>query len=354
MGLADLLFELGIKYNSKEGYDFMRKLAENLTYYAFKESIELAKERGVFPLFYETDYPNGKLPIELYYRRELWSLDWDKLVDEIKKYGLRNAMVTTNAPTGSISMIADTSNGIEPIFSLVYEKSVTVGSFFYVDSVFERKLREHGLYSDELLKKISENYGSVQAIDEIPKELKDVFVTAMDIHWIDHIVAQAVLQLAITDSISKTINMPNYATVDDVKQAYIIAHEMGCKGTTVYRDGSKTKQVLKITSEKKELKIKPTPSEFAKKWLNEIINQKPWIKEFVSLEEKKEEIKVKPPVIYSEEEKNSEEVSLEKEEHKPIEKPEIEKCPACGSKNLVYEAGCVVCKDCGWSECLIS
>ncbi|MCD6547698.1 MAG: adenosylcobalamin-dependent ribonucleoside-diphosphate reductase [Nanoarchaeota archaeon] len=354
MGLADLLFELGIKYNSKEGYDFMRKLAENLTYYAFKESIELAKERGVFPLFYETDYPNGKLPIELYYRRELWSLDWDKLVDEIKKYGLRNAMVTTNAPTGSISMIADTSNGIEPIFSLVYEKSVTVGSFFYVDSVFERKLREHGLYSEELLKKISENYGSVQAIDEIPKELKDVFVTAMDIHWIDHIVAQAVLQLAITDSISKTINMPNYATVDDVKQAYIIAHEMGCKGTTVYRDGSKTKQVLKITSEKKELKIKPTPSEFAKKWLNEIINQKPWIKEFVSLEEKKEEIKVKPPVIYSEEEKNSEEVSLEKEEHKPIEKPEIEKCPACGSKNLVYEAGCVVCKDCGWSECLIS
>ncbi|MCD6575855.1 MAG: adenosylcobalamin-dependent ribonucleoside-diphosphate reductase [Nanoarchaeota archaeon] len=347
MGVADLLFELGIKYNSKEGYEFMRKLAEYLTYYAYESSIELAKERGTFPLYKETDYVNGKMPVEIFYRRDLWSLNWDELVEKIKKYGLRNAMVTTNAPTGSISMIADTSNGIEPVFSLVYEKNVTVGSFYYIDNVFEKKLREAGLYSDEILKKISENYGSVQGIEEIPKEIRDVFVTSMDIHWLDHVVAQAVLQLAITDSISKTINMPNDVTVEDVKQAYLIAHEMGCKGTTVYRDGSKTAQVLSVTSEKKELRVKPKPSDYAMKWLNEILAEKPWMNEYIEIGKKKEEVESKPPII-------AEEKEVESEEHKPVEKPEIEKCPVCGSKNLVYEAGCVVCKDCGWSECIIS
>ncbi len=347
MGVADLLFELGIKYNSKEGYEFMRKLAEHLTYYAYKESIELAKERGTFPIYNDTDYPKGKLPIELYYQKQLWSLDWDKLVEEIKQNGLRNAMVTTNAPTGSISMIADTSNGIEPMFSLVYEKNVSVGKFYYLDSVFEKKIRKAGLYNYELLKKIADNYGSVQGIDEIPKEIKDVFITSMDIHWLDHVVAQAVLQLSITDSISKTINMPSDVTVEDVKQAYLIAHEMGCKGTTVYRDGSKTGQVLSVTSEKKELKVKPKPSEYAIKWLNEILSEKQWLEKFIDVNKKKEEIESKPPILATD-------TILEKEAHKPIEKPELDKCPACGSKNLVYEAGCVVCKDCGWSECLIS
>jgi len=196
MGLADMLFKLNIKYNSEEGYEMMAKVTEALTYHAFEE-----------------------------------------LVDKIRKYGLRNAMVTTNAPTGSISMIADTSNGIEPMFALVYEKKVSAGSFFYVDNVFEGKLKEFGLYDDELLKKISENYGSIQGLDGVPKKLQDVFVTSMDIHWLDHLVAQAVLQRAITDSISKTINMPNDVGVEDVKQAYLIAHEVGCKGVTVYRDG---------------------------------------------------------------------------------------------------------------------
>jgi ribonucleoside-diphosphate reductase alpha chain len=347
MGLADLLFELGIRYNSKEGYEFMRKLAEHMTYYAYLESIELAKERGTFPLYKDTDYPKGKLPIELFYQKQLWTLDWDKLVEEIKQHGLRNAMVTTNAPTGSISMIADTSNGIEPIFSLVYEKNVTVGSFYYVDKVFEKKLKELGIYSEELLKKIAENYGSVQGIEEIPKEIQDVFVTSMDVHWLDHVVAQANLQLAITDSISKTINMPNDVTVEDIKQAYLIAHEMGCKGTTVYRDGSKTSQVLSVTSEKKKLNVKPKPSDYATEWLNRILEEKQWIKEFISIGKKEEEIKVKPPIVSSLE-------KVEKEEHKSAEKPEIEKCPVCGSTNIVYEAGCVVCKDCGWSECLVS
>ncbi|HEC86464.1 MAG TPA: adenosylcobalamin-dependent ribonucleoside-diphosphate reductase [Thermoplasmatales archaeon] len=350
MGLADLLFELNIRYNSKEGYELMSHVAEGLTYHAFEASVEMAKERGTFPLFKESEYVEGKLPVELYYHRELWTLDWDNLVDQIKKYGLRNAMVTTNAPTGSISMIADTTNGIEPVFALVYEKKVTAGSFFYVDSVFEERLRDLGLYNDEMLKKISENYGSIQGIEEIPKELHNIFVTSMDIHWLDHLVAQAVLQRCITDSISKTINMPNDISVDDIQQAYIIAHEMGCKGVTVYRDGSKTKQVLNVLSAKKELMRRAEPSDFAMEWLNEIISKKEWIKRYIKMGEAKI-VEVQPPVVESEEVTPS----VNHEEKKLIVPSDaIERCPTCGGEHLVYEAGCMVCKDCGWSECIIS
>ncbi|HEC81553.1 MAG TPA: adenosylcobalamin-dependent ribonucleoside-diphosphate reductase [Thermoplasmatales archaeon] len=349
MGLADLLFELNIRYNSKEGYALMSRVVEALTYHAFEESVKMAKERGVFPLFEESDYIEGKLPIDLYYHREWWTLDWDKLVDQIKKHGLRNAMVTTNAPTGSISMIADTSNGIEPLFALVYEKKVSAGSFFYVDKVFEKKLRELGLYDDELLRRISENYGSIQGLEGIPKELQNVFVTSMDIHWLDHIVAQAVLQRATTDSISKTINMPNDVSVEDVKQAYLIAHEMGCKGVTVYRDGSKTKQVLNVMTAKKMKKKRSKPSEFALKWLKEILAENRWMENYIRLKKEGKELEIKPPVIASEEEEKREE-----ERKLLISKYEIERCPTCGGEHLVYEGGCLVCKDCGWTECIVS
>ena len=348
MGLADLLFELGIRYNSREGYELMGQIAEGLTYYAFEESVEMARRRGSFPLFRESDYREGKLPVEIYYHRDLWTLDWDNLVDRIKKYGLRNAMVTTNAPTGSISMIADTTNGIEPVFALVYEKKVSAGTFFYVDSVFEKKLKELGLYNDEILKRISDNYGSIQGLEEIPRELQDVFVTSMDIHWLDHIVAQAVLQRCITDSISKTINMPNDASVEDIQQAYIIAHEMGCKGVTVYRDGSKTKQVLNVLSAKRELMRKAKPSDFALEWLDRILSKREWVRKYIRVGEEKE-VEVHPPVVSSEEE--TRELG---EEKKLIVRDVMEKCPVCGGEHLAYEAGCMVCKDCGWSECIIS
>lgn len=144
MGLADALFKLGIPYNSEEGFKFMRKVTEYLTFYAYKYSVEAAKRRGTFPLYEKTEYPKGKLPVEGFYHPEIWNLPWDKLVEEIKKYGLRNAMVTTCPPTGSVSMIADTSSGIEPIYALVYKKSVTVGEFYYVDPVFEPSSRRGG------------------------------------------------------------------------------------------------------------------------------------------------------------------------------------------------------------------
>lgn len=329
MGLADLLFMLGVKYNSEKGFKFMEKIAEHLTYYAFKESVRLARERGTFPIFEKTAYVDGEMPIEGFYDRGSWSLPWDELVQEIKKDGLRNAMVTTCPPTGSVSMIADTTNGVEPIFALVYKKQVTVGTFYYVDSVFEEELKRRGLYSDSLIEEIANNGGSIQSLD-LPKDLKEVFVTARDIHWLDHIVAQAVMQRWITDSISKTINMPNDVTIEDVKQAYILAHELGCKGLTVYRDGSRSVQVYDAG----RLKFKAVPSVFALAKVKEIVKRKPKLIAYIDvLGEKPVEVKTKKIV--------------------PSTSNNGERCPVCNSE-IVYEAGCKSCPVCGWSACTIS
>ena len=332
MGVADLLFTLRIKYNSHEGYKFMAKLAEHLTYHSYKESIELCKKRGAFKDFEKTGYAQGDMPIEGFYEKERWTLDWSELVEKIKSEGLRNAMVTTNAPTGSISMIANTSNGIEPVFALVFEKRVTVGNFFYVDDVFENELKKRGVYNEQILKDISENYGSVQGLKQIPQELQDVFITSMDIHWLDHILAQANLQKWVTDSISKTINMVNDVTVEDVKEAYILAHELGCKGVTVYRDGSKGVQVLNITSDNKKLSKKQKASEYALGVVKKLAEKETWLKENISFLDAPEE----EPVVEEEKEENSE-----------------GKCPTCG-ETILREAGCEKCPNCGWSACTIS
>ncbi|MEM1944103.1 MAG: hypothetical protein QXE52_08490, partial [Candidatus Caldarchaeum sp.] len=140
--------------------------------------------------------------------------------------------------------------GLEPQFALVYEKHVTVGRFYYVDIEFERQLKERGLYSMELLKKVSENGGSVQGIDEIPEDMRDVFVTAREIAWWDHLRAQYEIQKWVDSSVSKTINMPAEATVEDVLNAYVAAEKIGVKGITVFRDTSKGVQVLHAPSVK--------------------------------------------------------------------------------------------------------
>ena len=336
MGIADLFFKMGIKYNSKEGYDLLRKLAEHLTYYTLKESIKLGQERGLFESFEKSGYVNGEMPVDGFYEKDCWTLDWSGLSEELKSLGLRNSMVTTNAPTGSISMIANTSNGVEPVFALVFEKRVAVGNFFYVDEIFEKELKKRGLYSEHILKKISENYGSVQGLDEIPQDMQDVFVTSMDIHWLDHLLAQAEAQKWITDSISKTINMPNEATVEDVRQSYLLAHEFGCKGVTVYRDGSKGIQVLNITSDSKELTVKQKPSDYAVSRVRELADQRTWIKDHISfIEFEKSILDSLPKELLDKIQKNHEE------------------CPSCGGK-IVFEAGCEKCPHCGWSACVIS
>ncbi|WP_258083301.1 adenosylcobalamin-dependent ribonucleoside-diphosphate reductase [Thermococcus thermotolerans] len=372
MGLADTLFKLGIPYNSKEGYDFMRKATEYLTFYAYKYSVEAAKKRGPFPLYEKSAYKDGELPVEGFYHREIWNLPWDKLAEEIKRHGVRNGMVTTCPPTGSVSMIADTSSGIEPIFALVYKKSVTVGEFYYVDPVFESELKKRGLYSDEILRKISDNYGSVQGLEEIPEDMQRVFVTSMDIHWLDHILAQANIQLWLTDSASKTINMPNDATVEDVKAAYLLAYKLGCKGITVYRDGSLSVQVYSVEGEKKQ-RVKAKPSAYAVEKLKAVVEAEPWLSKFINVEailngtngkEKTENagitFSISRPVA-----------AKPKHEHPHhAEKPDVPEdkikellgvayCPVCYESDgelveLKMESGCATCPRCGWSKCVIS
>ena len=334
MGVADLLYKLRIPYNSKEGYDLQSKLSEALTYYSMEESVALAKSRGEFPLCSKTEYPEGKIPVAGYYEKpkESHSYEWDALIEKIKKYGIRNVLTTTVAPTGTLSMIADCSNGMEPAFALVFEKRVTVGRFFYTNKIVEEVLKENGLYTDEILAKIADNYGSLKGVPEIPKWMQRVFVTAMDIHWSDHLVAQAVWQDWIGNAIAKTINMPYDVTAEDVKSAYLLAHELGLKGITVYRDGSRHKQVLHMTSENAEKTFEVRPSNYVTRYVTTSIRN-PYIKSQVN---SALELRV-----------HDEEVSQEPQRQ---EIAEDRLCPTC-KNNLVFVEGCSICIECGYSGC---
>ena len=335
MGVADLLYKLKIPYNSKEGYELQSKLSEALTYYSMEESVALAKSRGEFPLCSKTEYPEGKIPIAGYYEKpkESHCYEWDALIEKIKKHGIRNVLTTTVAPTGTLSMIADCSNGMEPAFALVFEKRVTVGRFFYTNKIVEEVLKEHGLYSDELLTKIADNYGSLKGIPEIPQWMQDVFVTAMDIHWADHLMAQGVWQDWIGNAIAKTINMPYDVTVEDVKSSYLLAHELGLKGTTVYRDGSRHKQVLHMTSENAQKTFDVTPSEYVTRYVTTMISN-PYIKSQVH---NALELKV-----------HDEEITSEPMRQEDVSEDRL--CPTC-KNNLVFVEGCSICIECGFSGC---
>jgi len=335
MGVADLLYKLKIPYNSKEGYELQSKLSEALTYYSMEESVALSTSRGEFPLCSNTEYPEGKIPVAGYYEKSknVHSFEWGPLIEKIKKHGIRNVLTTTVAPTGTLSMIADCSNGMEPAFALVFEKRVTVGRFFYTNKILEEALRDEGLYTDEILEKIADNYGSLSGIDEIPQWMQDVFVTAMDIHWADHLMAQSVWQDWIGNAIAKTINMPYDVTADDVKSSYLLAHELGLKGMTVYRDGSRHKQVLHMTSENAEKTFDVTPSQYMTDYINENITNnyiKTQVGASLALKVHDEEIKIESP--------------------KPEEVAEERLCPTC-KNNLVFVEGCSICIECGYSGC---
>ena len=334
MGVADLLYKLRIPYNSKEGYEMQSKLSEALTYYSMEESVALAKTRGEFPLCSKTEFPEGKIPIAGYYEKSKsqHSYDWDALISKIKKHGIRNVLTTTVAPTGTLSMIADCSNGMEPTFALVFEKRVTVGRFFYTNKIFEQILKENGLYSEELLAKVADNYGSARGIPEIPEWMQKIFVTAMDIHWADHLCAQAVWQDWIGNAIAKTINMPYDVSADDVKAAYLLAHEMGLKGITVYRDSSRHEQVLHMTSENAKKTFDTRPSEVVTDYVNTKITN-PYVRKQVDNALRliiPQEVTHQPQIIEEEKEENL--------------------CPTC-KNNLVFVEGCSLCIECGFSGC---
>jgi len=363
MGIADLLFLLQIPYNSKEGYDFMNKLAETLSYFSMDESVVISKYRGPFPLFENTEYKRGVIPLSGYYEipKDLHSFDWNSLIEKIKNHGIRNSWTTTIAPTGTLSMIADVSNGVEPVFALVFEKRVTVGRFFYTSKIFENVLKEHNLYNDEVLLKISNNYGSIRGLDEIPDWMQRIFATAIDIHWTDHLMAQAIWQKWIGNAIAKTINMPADATVEDVKCAYLLAHELGLKGVTIYRDGSRNEQVLHITGDEREKKFDVKPSKYVRDYIyNNITEQyvleqvEPIFKNYsennnVLPTDKNADIpehfesnfEINPISI-----KTSDSYARSEQENNNNK----ELCPTCKNYLIITE-GCNMCIECGFSSC---
>jgi ribonucleoside-diphosphate reductase alpha chain len=354
MGIADLLFLLRMPYDSNDGYEFMYKLAEAVSYYSMEESVAIAKVRGPFPLFKETDYVKGKIPIAGYYElpTETHAYNWDSLIKKIQKHGIRNSWTSTIAPTGTLSMIADTSNGVEPMFALVFEKRVTVGRFFYTNRIFENVLKESGLYNDEILAKIANNYGSVRGLAEIPEWIQKTFVTAIDIHWTDHIMAQAVWQKWIGNAIAKTINMPGDVTAEDVKYAYLLSHELGLKGVTVYRDGSRHEQVLHITgNESKEKKFITRPSKYAADYIRANIKE-PYIRDQIEKifeQTKSEEYEDLPTqtistsVLLDTPDKSMQAPLLESNEDNA--------CPSCKAR-LILTEGCNLCIECGFSSCV--
>ena len=222
MGWADMLILLGIPYHDRRALDLADRIMEFITAEARAASRQLAIERGPFPNFTDSLYESsGSKP-------------------------LRNATSTTIAPTGTISIIANTSSGVEPLFAVSYIRQVLDNDILVeVHPIFERLAREKGFYSAELMKKIAEQ-GTVQNIPEVPLEVRRLFITAHDITPRDHILMQAAFQKHTDNAVSKTVNFPNKATQEDVAQVYRLAWKEGCKGVTIYRDGSRDQQVLSV------------------------------------------------------------------------------------------------------------
>ncbi|MBD3156077.1 MAG: vitamin B12-dependent ribonucleotide reductase [Candidatus Aenigmarchaeota archaeon] len=228
MGFADMLIKLDIPYNSEKGVKMARKVMKFIRDEGRKISEELGKERGSFDSF------KGSV--------------WEK---KGYKY-MRNATVTTIAPTGTIGVIAGCSQGCEPLFAISYVRNVreTIGSdLVYVNPDFEAKAIMAGIYDEEFMKKIARK-SSVQGFEEIPKEIREVFVTAHDISPEWHVKMQGAFQKYTDNAVSKTINFPNHATPQDIEKAYLLAYELGCKGLTVYRDGSRKYQILTTNGSK--------------------------------------------------------------------------------------------------------
>jgi len=222
MGFADMLVKRGIKYDTEEGLKAGEELMKYINDEAHRMSVELGEEKGSFPNFHGST--------------------WEK-----SRKTMRNATVTTVAPTGTISIISGCSQGIEPLFAIAYVREVAESlgrSLVEVNPLFEDIALREGFYSEDLMQKISRKT-SIQDVEEIPERVRRLFVTAHDITAEWHVKMQAAFQKHTDNAVSKTINFPNWATPNDIEKAYWLAYKLGCKGITVYRHGSREVQVLR-------------------------------------------------------------------------------------------------------------
>jgi ribonucleoside-diphosphate reductase alpha chain len=300
MGFADMLYQLMVPYNSEEGRQVARDVMAFIQKEAEQMSEELAEEKGVFP-------------------------NWDLSVYKERGVKRRNAALTNIAPTGTIAMMYDCSGGVEPYFALAYFYKGILGSadtrLHYVNKHLLRVLKERGIYTEALMDKICQE-GSVQHIDEIPEDIKKVFVISHDIDAENHIRMQAAFQESLDNSISKTINFANSATKDDIIAGYLLAWELGCKGCTVYRDGSREVQVLNLGKDEKK-------------------------------EQNSTQELIDAVALAGERRKTSELVEASEEARKGKKEVINEgKCPECGEQIQVNE-GCYTCVSCGMSACSI-
>ncbi len=319
MGWADMLFKLGIPYNSEEGCEFAEKMAKFLRDEADAMSQELGKEKGVFPHIHGStyDHPNGPT--------------------------FRNCARITIAPTGTISMIADCSSGIEPLFAISFVKRVMDGQeLLYVNDIFKETAIKRGFYSEELMEKIAVE-GTVQHAQDVPGETRRVFVCAHDISPYWHIRMQAAWQKYTDNAISKTVNFPHTAGVDEVKEVYMLAYKLGCKGVTIYRDGSKgfENQVLNLNVEGKS--NKQIEEDYKKKVMgNEAIHSGGNIQTTTG------------NVVVGQHLP-----SVEKQSYTTHSNTahggrfETKKCTKCGGNKLHMQEGCATCMDCGYSYCSV-
>ena len=333
MGFADMLFKMKIRFNSQRAYDLIREIANILYWGSVKKSIQLADQRGPCEAYLEL-IKSGADPRETIDR--IYNED-DNEIRQVFNKGLRNMWTTTIAPTGTISMIADCSQGLEPVFALVYKKTVAAGDFYYLNENFKQALIDEGIYDDDIIRKVESNYGSCQGMDEIPGWIKDTFVTAMDLHWTDHIVSQAIWQQYIDNSISKTINMPYNVTPSDIKYAYILAHELGLKGVSVYRDGSRELQVMHSNTST----VQKQGEIGAKTIINNTIERKSKPSE-ATLEYIRDNIK--NDYVINEFQK----ILLKNEKQLYLKNDNI--CGNCKKGIMVNQSGCMSCILCGHSE----
>lgn len=314
MGWADMLMKIGISYASEQGTKLASQIIEFIDYESKCESIELSKERGRFANFKGSIYDSEHYLYNKYKDKSAGKISdeqWKELDNKIKKFGIRNATTTCIAPTGTISMIAGASGGIEPLFGLVFSRLILDNTeMLEINPIFKNYMIKHNLYSEELMKKIAID-GSIAHINNIPENVKKIFVTAHDVTPYWHVKMQAAFQLHTDNAVSKTVNFVESATRDDIKETYILAYKSHLKGITVYRNNSRTFQPMNLKKEEKKSE--------------EIIKEK-----------------IKTPEKTIQTEKN--------EEYNPSGEVKTIICPECGNKIEMAE-GCYICLNCGYSGC---
>ena len=313
MGWADMLMKMGLSYASEEGTKLGAQIMEFIDYASKCESIELSKERGRFNNFSGSVYDNKKFLTNKYAGKSAGIISDDKWADldsQIEKFGIRNATTTCIAPTGTISMIASASGGVEPLFGLVFSRLIMDGTeMLEINPIFKDYMIKKGLYSEDLMREIAKT-GSVAHVDGISDEIKHIFVTAHDVSPYWHVKMQAAFQLHTDNAVSKTVNFEEHATRQDIEEAYILAYENNLKGITVYRNNSRQFQPMNLDSKKKEEEVKV------------------------------EEVKVQEEPVAEKTE----------EEYNPTGEVKKVTCPECGNTIEMAE-GCFICLNCGYSGC---